>query len=487
MASIYMQPRPKPSRQPENKFPRWCQAKTLRIPPIPNLFYNPPLYPTRKPIIMRLKNLFPLALLLASTFAQAVAIQRWHNANGTQILLVERHELPIVDYAVIFKGAGSTAEPDGKSDIATATASMLTRGTQKLDEETFTARINDLGSSISGSSSFEYSIFSFRSLSDSNKLVPTADLLNQALTQPRFEQAVLERLQNRAVLSLRQAQSYPAYITNREQTKLNYPSHPYGKPAYRSEQSIRAVTLNDIQTFHQQHYAQDNAIVAIVGDINRSQAEQLVAQTLNGLPQKAQNQSPTPPVPYHGGHISRIPFAASTQTQISIGLPVLKYNDPDYFALIVGNYILGGGGFDSRLMKELRDKHGYTYGVTSSFAAYEQAAPFNISFGTERKNSEAALAAAQKVLADFVANGVTEDELKQAKAHITGSFPLRFDSNAKLIGNLVVIGLYNRPTDWLDTYNSKINAISAEDIRAAWQRHIKPEQMNIVLTGGEQK
>jgi len=246
---------------------------------------------------MRLKALAPLALLLATPFAQAIDIQRWHNAHGTQILLAERHELPIVDYAVIFKGAGSTAEPNGKSDIAQPTASMLTRGTQKLDEETFAARMNDLGSSIAGSSSFEYSLFSFRSLSNPSKLAPTADLLNQALTQPRFDQAVLERLQNRAVLSLRQAQSYPSYLTNREQTKLNYPTHPYGKAAYRSEQSIRAVTLDDLKTFHQQHYAQDNAIVIIVGDLNRSQAEQLVAQTLNGLPLKAQNHTATPPVP----------------------------------------------------------------------------------------------------------------------------------------------------------------------------------------------
>jgi len=134
---------------------------------------------------MRLKTLAPLALLLAAPFAQAIDIQRWHNAHGTQILLVERHELPIVDYAVIFKGAGSTAEPNGKSDIAQPTASMLTRGTQKLDEEAFAARINDLGSSISGSSSYEYSMFAFRSLSDPSKLAATADLLNQTLTQPR--------------------------------------------------------------------------------------------------------------------------------------------------------------------------------------------------------------------------------------------------------------------------------------------------------------
>ena len=430
--------------------------------------------------------LLPPALIAAAT-AAAVDIQRWKTPEGTEILLAERHELPIVDFGVVFMGAGSAAEPEGKSDTAQFTGAMLMRGTETLDEETFGARIKDLGSSVSGSSSTDSAGASFRSLSKPEALHATAALFGESLASPRLETAVLNRLQNRAVQALKQSQDYPDYIASREQTRLNYPTHPYGKSAWRTEERIRAVTLDDIRTFHRQHYAQDNAIAVIVGDINRTDAEKLVRKTLGTLPAQAQARTDTPPVHPEGGHSRRLPFKGSTQAQISIGLPVMKYDDPDYFALLVGNYILGGGGFDSRLMKELRDKHGYTYGVSSSFSAYEQAAPFNISFGTERKNSEAALAVAQKVLADFVANGVTEGELKQAKAHITGSFPLRFDSNAKLIGNLVVIGLYSRPTDWLDTYNSKINAISADDIRAAWQRHIKPEQMNIVVTGGEQK
>lgn len=429
--------------------------------------------------------LFPLLTITAALSTHAVDIQRWYTPEGTQVLLVERHELPIVDYAVIFKGAGSTAEPEGKSDIASPAAQMVMRGTQTLNEEQFMQAINDLGASVSGSSGFEYSVFGFRSLSDADKLNATAHLFSQALTAPRFDETVLKRLQNQAILSLKQAESYPGYLAAREQTRLNYPQHPYGKNARRSEATIRAVNIADLKAFQQTHYAQNNAIVTLVGDITRADADQLVRQTLHTLPRKMSAQHDTPPVKVVSGQVSRLPFDGSTQATISIGLPVLTYDDPDYFPLLVGNYVLGGGGFDSRLMKVLRDKYGYTYGANSSFSAYSEKAPFNISFTTERKNSHAALAATQQVLADFVAQGPTEAELRQAKDNITGSFPLRFDSNSKLLGVLLNIGLYNRPTDWLDTYNDKVNALTVDDIKRAWQKHIVPQEMNVVVVGGE--
>ena len=432
-----------------------------------------------KPIIL----LSTLLAGLTALSAQAIDIQRWTTPQGTQILLVERHELPIVDYAVIFKGAGSAAEPVGKSDIASPLASMMLRGTAKLNEEQFAERSNDLAARMSGSSSFEYSLFNFRSLSQTDSLNATAQLFGQALSQPRFESAVLKRLQNQAILSLKQAQGYPNYITSREQTRLNYGSHPYGKGAYRSEDSIRAVQLADLRQFHRQHYAQSNAIVLLVGDINRNQANALVRQTLSGLPKQPAHRTATPPVSVKGGRTRHLPFDNSEQASISIGLPVFTYNDPDYFALLVGNYVLGGGGFDSRLMKVLRDQYGYTYGASSSLTTYEQAGPFNISFTTQRKNSQAALAAAQKVLADFVEQGPTEVELKQAQDNITGGFVLNFDSNRKLLNVLIGIGLYQRPSDWLDTYTSKVKALTTDDIRRAWQKRIVPAQMNVVVTG----
>lgn len=420
-----------------------------------------------------------------ATGAHALDIQRWQTPNGSQVLLVERHELPIVDYNVIFKGAGTIAEPDSKSNTASATALLIMRGTEQLDEEQFNAKINDLASSVAGSAGFEYSSFGFRSLSQADTLNATADLFNQALTQPRFDATVLDRIKQQTILSLKQSESYPGYLGDRELTKLNYGTHPYGKSAYQTAEKIQAVEREDLKRFHQNHYTQSQAMITIVGDITKPQAEALIRRTLAGVPTQAKEVQNAPPVTVKGGQHKHIPFPHSTQTTISIGLPVMTAYDPDYFAMMVGNYILGGGGFDSRLMQELRDKRGFTYGASSSVAGYNQLAPFSIEFSTENKNSKEALKATQKVLADFVANGPTEEELKQAKAHLTGSFPLKFDTNGKLLANLISVGFYNRPADWFDTYNDKINALTVTDIQRAWQRKIKPEQMNIVVTGGE--
>ena len=429
--------------------------------------------------------LFATVALTISLPVSAIDIQRWVTSNGTQILLVERHQIPIVDYAVIFKGAGSIAEPEGKSDIASPVAQMIMRGTQQLNEEAFNEKINDLGSEVFGNSGFEYSVFNFRSLSEPKTLEQTSQLFSQAIYQPRFDKEVLQRLQNQTIVALKQAESSPTFLTAREQARLNYPNHPYGKSAKRTEESIRAVNIADLRQFHHDYYAQSNAIVTIVGDINRQDAEQLVQQTLGQLPIHPNKQVSTPPVTIHSKQVSHIPLSDSKQTSISIGLPVLKIDDPDYFPMLVGNYILGGGGFDSRLMRILRDQYGYTYGVSSNITAYEQAGPFNISFSTENKNSQVALKLAQKVLEEFVKQGPTIEELKQAKSNITGSFPLRFDSNRKLLSTLLNIGLYNRPDDWLDSYNDKINAVTIKDIQRAWQKHIKPKEMNIVITGNK--
>lgn len=426
---------------------------------------------------------FSGCLLLWCSMSYSMDIQRWQTPQGSEVWLVERHDLPIVDYSVIFKGAGSTADPENKPSVATATAQLLTTGTADLDEEQFNAKINHLAAEIGGLSGFEYSYVGFRSLSEPKRLNETADLFNQVITRPRFDQTALQRTKDQAILALKQSESYPSFLATRALTRLNYPQHPYGKSAYQTAEKIQAIQREDLIHFHRQYYTQNQAMIAIVGDITRPQAEALIARTLANLPTHSQEKITAPPVPIHGGQRQHIPFAHSTQTTIQIGLPVLKAQDEDYFAMLVGNYILGGGGFDSRLMKTLRDKHGYTYGANSSMAAYQQAAPFTISFSTEHQNAEAALALAQKVLADFVAQGPTEAELKQAKAFLTGNFPLNFDNNGKLLSNLVSMAVHQRPNNWFDDYTKKINALTTQDIKNAWQRKIQPKQMNIVTVG----
>ncbi len=432
----------------------------------------------------------PTATLLALTLLPlaahaAVNIQRWQTPEGTQVLLVERHQNPIVDVQISFKGAGSAFNPEGKGEVSEFTAALLTGGTQRLDEEAFKEQADGLAASISSDGGDEGATITLRSLSHPAKLKPAVNLLNQALTQPRFDTAVFERIRKQSITALQQQETDPGFIADRALARLNYGSHPYGRPAQTSVESIRRVTLDDIRAFYRSRYGKNNAIVAVVGDLNRRQTEALVRQALNGLPARSSQSSAVPVVPEHRAAHQNIPFAGE-QAQIVMGMPLIKRHDPDYYALVAGNYTLGGGGFDSRLMKELRDKHGYTYGASSSLAPSSEAGPLTIGFSTQKANTAAALAAARKVLADFAAEGPTEEELQQAKANITGSFPLRFDTNAKLLGYLSLIGFYNLPDDYLEAYPKAVSALTAEQVKSAWQRRVKAENMSIVVVGAEQ-
>lgn len=428
----------------------------------------------------------PLILALAfSTAAQAgVDIQRWTTGNGTEVLLVEQHDNPIVDMQVNFKGAGSVFNPEGKSEVAEFTAALLTDGTEKLDEEAFNAAADDIAAQIDSSSGQESSAAVLRSLSRPETLKQAAGLLNQSLTHPRFDPAVFDRRQKEAVTALQQQETTPDYNAGRALTKLAYPDHPYGSGANITTESIRKVNLDDIRAFHRSHYGKDNAIVAIVGDINRKQADRLVKNVLNGLPERSSAAKNVPPVQQQPAQRRDIPFAGE-QAQVLLGMPLIKRHDPDYYALVAGNYILGGGGFDSRLMKVLRDRHGYTYGVHSTLEPATEAGMFTIGYSTQKKNTKDSLVQAQAVIKQFIEEGPTEEELAQAKANIIGSFPLRFDSNAKLVKYLSIIGHHNLPNDYLEAYPKAIGKLTVEQVKDAWQRRVKPEDLHIVVVGAE--
>ena len=425
-----------------------------------------------------------LALALSTTAQAGVDIQRWTTGNGTEVLLVEQHDNPIVDMQVNFKGAGSVFNPEGKSEVAEFTAALLTDGTEKLDEEAFNAAADDIAAKIGSSSGQESSAAVLRSLSRPETLKQAAGLLNQSLTRPRFDPAVFDRRQKEAVTALQQQETTPDFTAGRALTKLAYPDHPYGSGANITAESIRKVNLDDIRAFHRSRYGKDNAIVAIVGDINRKQADQLVKNVLNGLPERSSAAKNVPAVQQQPAQRRDIPFAGE-QAQVLLGMPLIKRHDPDYYALVAGNYILGGGGFDSRLMKVLRDRHGYTYGVHSTLEPATEAGMFTIGYSTQKKNTKDSLVQAQAVIKQFIEEGPTEEELAQAKANIIGSFPLHFDSNAKLVKYLSIIGYHNLPNDYLEAYPKAIGKLTVEQVKDAWQRRVKPEDLHIVVVGAE--
>ena len=210
------------------------------------------------------RSLLLLACAALPLSAHAVDIQRWHTAEGTQVLLVARHDNPIVDVQISFKGAGAAFNPPGKGEVADFTAAMLTDGTRALDEEAFNVRTNDLAADIGSSSSDEGASIRLRSLSRADVLQPALKLVNQSLTEPRFDAEVFRRRQNQSVTALQQNETDPAFVADRAATLLDYPDHPYGSSARTNAQSLRAVTLADIRAFHRSRYGKNNAIVAVV-------------------------------------------------------------------------------------------------------------------------------------------------------------------------------------------------------------------------------
>ncbi|WP_434777410.1 M16 family metallopeptidase [Neisseria sp. Ec49-e6-T10] len=422
-----------------------------------------------------------LSSALLAPVAYAVPVQSWTLDNGAKVMLVQSHQNPIVDIDISFD-AGTRRDVPNKIGVANFTAELLNTGSADLNEEAFNQKTAQLAINLGSSSSLESADVQLRSLSKPEVLKPALSLMNLVLTKPRFDPNVLKREQDRSILGLKQSETDPGFLAARAISLLNYENHPYGYSAKQTEQTIRAIKQEDLVQFYQQFYVTTNAVVSIVGDVDKEQANEIAVNLLKGLP-KGEAKSVVAAVDVKGGQDKRIAHPAS-QAHVRLALPVLTRDDPDYYPLLVGNYILGGGGFDSRLMKVLRDQNGLTYGVGSSLAPYKQKGPLTIGFSTKKDQAQLALDLTKKTLAGFIEQGPTDEELKQAKDNIIGGFPLRFDSNLKLLGYLSVMGQYDLPLTFLDDYPAKVEKLTKEDIKKAWQKRIKAEELNVVIVGG---
>lgn len=427
---------------------------------------------------------FALCLLLTAGAVlrgqAAPAIEHWVSANGARVYFIESRVLPMLDIQVDF-AAGSMVDPPAKAGRAALTRSLLDLGAGPLDETAIAEQLADVGAALGGSADTDRASISLRTLSAPDKRGPALAILRQILQSPRFEAAVFEREQARTVAGIKEALTRPDSIAGRTFWAALYPAHPYGRQA--TPESVAALTRDDLQAHYQQYYVARNAVVTVVGDLSRSEAAALVDQLLDGLPEGAPATLPAPPKG-SAGRTQAIAHPAS-QAHIYIGLPAIERGHPDFFPLLVGNYTLGGGGFVSRLMQEVRDKRGFAYSVYSYFAPLRHAGPFQIGLQTKRSQAREAIQVTRSVLDGFLRQGPTPDELAAAKANLTGAFPLRLDSNRKLLDNAAVIGFYGLPLDYLDTYQDKVRAVTAEDVRRAFARHVRPADLVTVTVAAE--
>jgi zinc protease len=292
---------------------------------------------------------------------------------------------------------------------------------------------------------------------------------------------VLEREKARTIAGIREADTRPASIAAKRFARALYPAHPYGRVP--TAESVERITREDLLAFYRAHYGPRRAVVSIIGDLSRAEAETLAQRLTGGLPDAPEKVS-LPEAALPSRDTVRVEHPA-TQAHIQLGLPTVRRGDPDFFPLLVGNYILGGGGFVSRLMKEVREKRGYAYSVYSYFQPQRERGPFQIGLQTKREQAQAALKVVEDVLAEFLARGPTEEELQAARRNLSDGFPLRIDSNRKLLEYLAVIGFYGLPLTFLDDFPRKVEAVTAAEIRAAFRKHVRPEHMVTVIVAGE--
>lgn len=428
-----------------------------------------------------IKKFFALLLAGTAIVAQAgVKIEHWTTPSGAKVYFVESHELPILDVQVDFV-AGAAVDPSDKAGLAGLTRGLLDAGAGDLDEEQIAGRLVDLGAIMSGSGDFDRSGLNLRTLSSKAEKEGALDLLQLLLTKPTFPDAVLTREKAQAIAALQQADTQPESIAAKRFAAAIYPSHPYGVSP--TVESVARISRADLVTFHRDHYSAAHAVVSIMGDVPRSEAEAIAQRLTEHLP-VGETVAAVPEVKLPQRETIRIPHPAA-QSHILIGVPAVKRGDPDYFALLVGNYSLGGGGFGSRLMNEVREKRGYAYDVHSYFAPRKLEGPFEIGLQTKKSQTNDALKVVESTLTGFLKTGPTESELKAAKQNLVDGLALRIDSNAKILGYLSTIGFYALPLDYLDAFAAKVNAVTVVQVHDAFARHVQPEHLVTVIVAGE--
>lgn len=406
-------------------------------------------------------------------------IQSWQTAEGAKVLFVEAREVPMFDLRLTF-AAGSAQDGDVPG-LATLTNAMLNEGVAGKDVGAIAEGFEGLGADFGNGAYRDMAIASLRSLSAVDKREPALALFAEVIGKPTFPADSLARIKNQLLAGFEYQKQNPGKLAGDALFERLYGDHPYAHPSDGNEATLPAISLEQLRAFHQKAYAAGNVVIALVGDLSRSEAEAIAAQVSSALPKgPALAKMAEPQAPKPG--LSHIEFP-SKQTHILLAQLGIKRGDADYAALFMGNQILGGGGFGTRLMKEVREKRGLTYGISSGFSGMQARGPFMISLQTRAEQSEGTLGLVQQIVRDYLAEGPTQKELDDAKRELAGSFPLTTASNADIVGQLGAMGFYDLPLSYLQDFMNQAQALNVEQVRAAMAKHLSAGNFVVVTAG----
>lgn len=419
-------------------------------------------------------------IVLEPTSEHSFNIKSWQTSKGAKVVFVQADELPMLDVRVVFD-AGS-ARDGSLPGLASFTHTMLDKGAGDWTTDQIAERTDSIGARIGGSAARDMAVLSLRCLTDEAILKKALATLQAIIQQPRFPDKELQRERKQLLIGLQNEQQSPSDIANKLFYKKLYGEHPYATPVSGDMLSARQLNRDALVKFYKQYYVASNAIIAIAGAVDEARAKEIAEQLTSGLPEGNKAKRVTAvselhkPVAVNHQH-------PSTQTHVMMGQPGMMRGDKDYFALYVGNHILGGSGFNSRIVDEVREKRGLAYSSYSYFMPMRDKGPFLLGLQTKNTQAQEALKVLRETLDNFIKNGPTEEELEHTIKNITGGFPLRIDSNKDIVGYLAMLGFYDLPLDYLQTFNQNVKNVTREKIIQAFRSRIHPDRMITVMVG----
>jgi zinc protease len=434
-------------------------------------------------IVMHLaRRAGPVALLALAlmvwTGAARADIEVVTTPAGIVLWLEREPTIPMVSLNFAFRG-GSSLDPAGREGVANMVSGLLDEGAGDLDSQAFRDRLDELSVKLGFDSGRDAFYGSLTTLTEN--LDAAFDLLAAAVNAPRFDPEPVERVRGQILIGIAYDQEDPDSVAWGTWNETAFPDHAYGRAVAGTPESVAAIATEDLRSYLGGAFARDRLVIAAVGDIDADRLAVLVDKVFAGLPATG--------APLLSGDVE--PHVGETvvvdmdvpQSSIVFGLPALKRDDPDFYALNLLNKALGGGGLNTRLFEEVRNERGLAYSASTFIYALDHAGLLLGSAGTQSARAGETLDVIKAILADVALNGITLAELDDARAYLTGSFPLALDSNGKIARTLVAIQMDDLGLDYLDKRNGFYQAVTLDDVNRVAARYLDPDNLLIVVTG----
>ncbi len=407
-------------------------------------------------------------------------IQTWNTAKGAKVYFIQNNTLPMVDITLSLD-AGSSRDADHPG-LAALWLNLLDQGTTQLSADQIAEQFENTGALLNTSLAKDRATLTLRSLSDPKIVSALTDLLATLIATPAFSEPSIASIKAQQLIRIQQKQQQPNVIAQDAFFSAIYGNHPYAHPGLGTEKTLVSIGLQELRAFHARYAVAKNSTITLVGNLSVDDAKQLSEKLVQKLPEGVSAPALEAVQPLQSGFEQRIPYEAE-QTHIMMGAPCIAEGDPDFFALMLGNYLLGENGLSNELFNEVREKRGLAYNVGSRLNTLKEPGPFVIKLQTKNTQTEEAIDCVKETLRHFVKEGPIEEALEIGKNGLIRAFPLTINSNAKLSDALSTIAFYGLPLDFLDTYQERIRALTLTQVKAALQKHLNPEKMVLIVVG----